>query len=618
MELKEKINKINVHAGRPFPLGVCADKNGVNFAVEVRKKGNLSLVIYKKNTDEVIRIIDFSDDMRFGKVYAMYVPGFDKRHCDYGYVLDGKHIKDEYGKILNINHLFGTEADKYIYSVYYDNFDWEDDVKPQYDFSDMIIYRLHTRGFTMHKSSKVRNKGTFLGIVEKIPYLKKLGITTIELMPSYEFDEVIGKIHDKNIDFTNRQTIYPRNLNTQEKTNFFGYADAHYFAPKANYSAKGASTAVSEFKTLVKELHKNKMELIMEFYFVNGTSPQLINDCIRYWVMEYHIDGIKVNLDMADVKYLKSDPLLSDIKIIGDRWDIISEFCEYDPAFDEKRHVAVCHEGFLATARKFIKSDENMVYEMSSRMTDNNNTGSIINYLANHNSFTLYDTVCYERKHNEANGEGNNDGAEYNYSWNCGIEGATKKKKIVELRKKQVKNAIALLFLSQGTPMIFQGDEMGQTRNGNNNPYCQDNELNYINWTKTRMGTEICDFVSEMISYRKSHKILHMSSKLKLMDYKSVGCPDLSLHGILPWRIDYHHVNRTFALLYDEKYANGTGKVYIACNMYWESEEFNIPFGDKKSIWKVDITTAKDDEEQLINNRTIVVPPRSIVVLSLK
>lgn len=469
----------------------------------------------------------------------------------------------------------------------------------------------------MHKSSKVRNKGTFAGIIEKIPYLKELGITTVELMPAYEFDEVIRKTHDKNTELNNRETVYHRSLNTKEKTNFFGYGNAHYFAPKGAYSVKGSATAISEFKTLVKELHKNKMELIMEFYFVRDTLPQLINDCIRYWVMEYHIDGIKVNLDMADVKYLKSDPLLSDIKIIGDRWDIISEAKEYDPAFGEQRHIAVCHEGFMVAARRFIKSDENQVYEMSARMSDNDNAGSIINYIANHNSFTLYDTVSYERKHNEANGEGNNDGAEYNYSWNCGIEGATKKKKIVDLRKKQMKNAIALLFLSQGTPMIFSGDEMAQTRNGNNNPYCQDNELSYINWSKTRIGTEIYDFATEMISYRKSHKILHMSSKLRLMDYKSVGCPDLSLHGTLPWRIDYHHVNRTFALLYDEKYARGTGKIYIACNMYWENQEFNIPLGDKKSVWKVDITTSKDSEEQLVNNRTIVVPPRSIVVLSL-
>lgn len=618
MELKDKIDRINVQAGKPFPIGVWADKNGVNFSVETKKKGKLSLVIYKKNTNEILRTIDFSENMRFGKVYAMYVPGFDKRHCDYGYMLDGKLIKDEYGKLLNRNHQFGTKPDKYIYSVYYDTFDWENDVKPSYDFSDTIIYRLHTRGFTMHKSSKVRNKGTFAGIIEKIPYLKELGITTLELMPAYEFDEVIGKTHDKNTELNNRETVYHRSLNTKEKTNFFGYGNAHYFAPKGAYSVKGPATAISEFKTLVKELHKNKMELIMEFYFVKDTLPQLINDCIRYWVMEYHIDGIKVNLDMADVKYLKSDPLLNDIKIIGDRWDIISEAKEYDPAFGEQRHIAVCHEGFMVAARRFIKSDENQVYEMSARMSDNDNAGSIINYLANHNSFTLYDTVSYERKHNEANGEGNNDGAEYNYSWNCGVEGATKKKKIVDLRKKQMKNAIALLFLSQGTPMIFSGDEMAQTRNGNNNPYCQDNELSYINWSKTRIGTEIYDFVAEMISYRKSHKILHMSSKLKLMDYKSVGCPDLSLHGTLPWRIDYHHVNRTFALLYDEKYARGTGKIYIACNMYWENQEFNIPLGDKKSVWKVDITTSKDSEEQLVNNRTIVVPPRSIVVLSLK
>lgn len=620
MDLQEKAAKIKISVGKPVPLGTTVSKQGVNFCVQVDIVGKLELIVYKKGTAEIVRKIEFTDTMRFGKVYAMCVTGFDIRRFDYGYKLNGENIRDIYAKVINRKNSFGEKIENYIYSVYQDNFDWENDKKPDYDFSDMIIYRLHTRGFSMHKSSKVKKKGTYSGIVEKIPYFKEMGITTIELMPAYEFDETFSKTTDKNADLKSRATVYNNQQTSEERLNYFGYGQAHYFAPKSTFSVKGGLYVIDEFKNMVKMLHSNGIEVIMEFYFVKETSPQLVMDCLRYWVMEYHIDGIKINLDIADVKFIKSDPILWDIKIIGDRWDIISECEEYNPRYGEKRHIGVCHDGFMVTARRYIKSDENQVYDMVSRIKDNNEAGGIINYLGNHNSFTLMDTVSYERKHNEANGEGNNDGREYNYSWNCGIEGITKKRKVLELRKKQMKNAIALLFLSQGTPMIFSGDEMCHTRQGNNNPYCQDNELGYINWNKTKMGKEIFNFVKQMIDYRKQHKILHMVNEMKVMDYRATGCPDLSLHGVLPWRIDYHHVNRTFAMLYDERYTGfATGKIYIACNMYWENQEFNIPIGDKNTNWKVDIATSETDIEkiELINNRTLVVPPRSIVVLSI-
>jgi glycogen operon protein len=407
---------------------------------------------------------------------------------------------------------------------------------------------------------------------------------------------------------------------TGNKLNFFGYSKGHYFAPKSSFSVRGGASAVTEFKDMVKKLHTAGIEVIMEFYFAKDTTPQLVIDCIRYWVMEYHIDGAKVNLDVANVDMLKSDPILWDTKIIGDRWDIISSCEKYNPVFGEKRHIGVCHDGFMVAARRFIKSDEGQVYEMVSRMKDNNEVGGIINYLGNHNSFTLLDAVSYERKHNEANGESNIDGNDYNYSWNCGVEGTTKKQKVVSLRKKQIKNALTLLFLSQGTPMIFSGDEMGHTRNGNNNPYCQDNELSYIDWNTKKLGNEIFSYVKQMIQYRKTHKILHMEKEMQMTDYKSIGCPDLSLHGVLPWRIDYNHVNRNFAMLYNEKYTGMEGGlIYIACNMYWENQEFNIPMAERISDWKIDIVTEEIDIDKstLINNRTLNVPPRSIVVLSL-
>lgn len=622
MDLKAKADNIKTAPGKPIPLGTTVNKTGVNFCVQIETIGKLKLIIYKKGTQEILRCLDFTENMRYGRVYAMNVTGFDIRRFDYGYELNGKPLKDVYAKIINRSGSFGDTNVSYTYSVYTDTFNWDNDKNPAYDFSDMIIYRLHTRGFTMHKSSKVKNKGTFKGITEKIPYFKKMGITTVELMPAYEFEERFSREEDSSENIKNGVNVYNRTANrAADKLNFFGYGKAHFFAPKSTFAVKGGNSAVNEFKEMVKALHANGIELIMEFYFPKKTNPQLVTDCIRYWVMEYHIDGVKVNLDIANVDMLKSDPILWDTKIIGDRWDIIVGCDEYNPRYGEKRHIGVCHEGFMVTARRFIKSDEDQVYNMVTRMKDNNEAGAIINYLGNHNSFTLMDTVSFERKHNEANGEGNSDGSDYNYSWNCGVEGATKKRKIIELRKKQIKNAIALLFLSQGTPMIFSGDEMGQTRMGNNNPYCQDNDLSYINWNKTKPGAEIFDFVIKMIQYRKAHKILHMEKEMKMVDYRSVGYPDLSLHGTLPWRIDYNHVNRTFAMLYNEKYT-GTdgGMIFIACNMYWENQEFNIPLGDRLYTWKIDIVTENvlNEEVKIINNRTLVVPPRSIVVLSLE
>lgn len=648
MNLQDKIAKINIAPGKPIPFGATVNRTGVNFCVQLKKMGKLELLVYKRNTLDVVAKYDFSENMRFGKVYAMQVNGYDIKRFDYGYMLDGIAYKDNYAKIINKKAEFGKEEEFFTYSVYCDDYDWEDDKKQEYDYSDMIIYRLHTRAFTMHKSSKVKNKGTYKGIAEKIPYFKELGITSVELMPAYDFDEFVNRKWDKNADLRNSADSYSRNAMTyynsyssysnynnygnynnynnynkdrnsaNDKINFFGYGEAYYFSPKNAFSSKKGVEAVREFKDMVKALHKAEIEVIMEFNFTKDVNLQMISDCLRHWVMEYHIDGVRINLDVANVDMLKSDPILWNTKIIGDRWDIISGCEKHNPVFGEKRHVGVCHDGFMITARRFIKSDEDQIYDITTRMSENNEIGGIINYLANHNSFTLMDTVSYERKHNEANGENNGDGSEYNYSWNCGVEGATKKRKVMELRKKQMKNALALLLLSQGTPMIFAGDEMCHTRNGNNNPYCQDNDINYINWSRTKCGNEIFEYVKKLISYRKSHPILHMTEKMKMADYKSLGYPDLSLHGILPWRIDYHHINRTFAMLYNEKYAGGDNLLFIACNMYWEEQEVNMPLADGVSKWKVDIVTEDLSKEIVRNNRTLVVPPRSVVVLSLE
>ena len=309
---------------------------------------------------------------------------------------------------------------------------------------------------------------------------------------------------------------------------------------------------------------------------------------------------------------IKTDPLLSRVKILGDRWELVNDY--YMPMKGTK-HLGICHDGFMCTVRKFLKGDEGLTYEMSSKLKENPKDAGVINYLATHNSFTLMDSVSYDRKHNEPNGEGNQDGSNLNYSWNCGFEGATRKKKVVDLRKRQIRNALTMLFVCQGTPLIMAGDEMGRSCGGNNNPYCQDNDSNYVNWNDLKKNRDIYEFVRFVIKFRKEHKILHMSSEPRMMDYLSKGCPDLSIHGIEPWRPDFNYVSRCFGMMYNEAYAGRAGKMYIMFNMYWETQEFNVPATSPKMKWKLMFTTAGRDNEEAVVGRVFKVPPRAIAVL---
>ena len=584
--------KITTKSGNPLLLGATKLNKGVNFAIAV--DGNEKcpvLKVLKKGTYEEVAEVSFDEKMRFGNIYAMEVPDFDIKKYDYMYMLGEKSIPDRYAKIVNHREQFGVSTVS-SYSVYDDKYNWNEE-KANITFDDAIIYRMHVRSFTAHKTSGTRYKGTFKGIVSKLPYLKDLGINVIELMPAYEFDEIkSAALQDDTI-------------------NYWGYSDGHYFAPKASYASKPKEVS-REFKDMVQAVHNAGMELIMEFHFVENMNPQVIMDCIRYWVMEYHIDGVHMNINTVPVNMLKSDPLLANIKIIGDRWELVSQ--DYMP-INKKNNLAICHDGFMCTMRRFLKGDEGLVYEMSSRLKENPKDAAFVNYLSSHNSFTLMDSVSYDRKHNEANGENNQDGSNLNYSWNCGVEGPTRKKKVVELRRKQIKNALSMLFLSQGTPMLMAGDEMGKTADGNNNPYCIDGEINYINWNDLKKNKDIFEFVKFIIEYRKAHKILHMPEEPRMMDYLSKGCPDLSIHGIEPWRPDFNYVSRCFGMLYNEAYDGKRGKMYIMFNMYWEPQEFNIPAAERKMKWKLVFSTSDETNVEGVVGRVFNMAPRSIAVL---
>lgn len=596
--------KLKVTAGNPLVMGTTVVSDGINFSVAADSANKCSLILYSKGTNDIIEEIVYTEDMKFGNVYSMLVHGLSCLEADYNFLIDGRIVTDPYAAILNNRDKWGEKHDNVTCSIiYHSAYDWKGDRHPDIDFSDTIIYRMHVRGFTMGNGSGTRHKGTFRGIVDKIPYLKKLGITMVELMPAYDFNEISTE-EDENIKYMHI---------IDGRINYWGYTDANYFAPKTAFSS-GAGSADVEFKDMVRELHKNGIEFSMEFYFTSDRTPGFILDCLRYWALNYHIDGIHVNCGRGVMEMIERDPALAGVKLFnyefnGDK--------DYYNATVGSRRLGIFNDGFMIAARKFLKGDEDMVSSMMCRVKLNPPYAKVVNYMANHNTFTLMDMVSFDRKHNEANGEGGGDGADYNYSWNCGVEGATKRKKVTELRKRQVKNALALVLLSQGVPMIFAGDERGNSNRGNNNPYCQDNEISWTSWSNNSLSKELFEYTRYLIELRKQHKILHMQDELRAMDYKSFGYPDISYHGTEAWYSDFNHVDRQFAVMYCGKYANEKCDIYIAYNMHWEEKKFGIPNPPENKKWEQILFThaSKTQHPEIKSDKYCIVPGRSIVVL---
>lgn len=599
-----KSNEINyrIKVGKPMPLGAVKTNDGINFAVMVpgREEQRCSLILYKKGTMEIATEILFTNEMKFGKVYAMCIQGVLMNEFDYNYRIGNKVITDPYASMVNGGKTFGENngAGKSS-AVYVDKFNWEDDMHPDIKFSDSIIYKLHVRGFTMHRFSKTRKKGTFAGIIEKINYLKELGVTMVELLPAYEFNE-----NGKN-----------------RKINYWGYTDADYLMPKVAYSyKKDAKSAIHEFKTMVKELHKNKIEVCMEFSFGKDITPNYMIDCFRHWVINYHIDGIHCNMSDDIRGAVSADPYLANTKIIS--------FGFESDDFSAHKHLGESNRVFMNVARKFLKGDEGQVNDMAFRIRYNKDFAAPVNYIASNDTFTMMDMVSYDRKHNEDNGEYNKDGIEDNYSWNCGFEGETKRKAVISLRRRQLKNAMCLLMLSQGTPMIYAGDEFGNSCSGNNNPYCQDNEVSYIDWRLIERNKEYFEFVKKLIKFRIGHNILHMEIPMQLKDYHSLGMPDISFHSDKTWSLEYDVLSRQFGVMFYGKYCKLCGKeieenVYIAFNMNWEEKELGLPTAGKNKEWE-QVFSTDEEYEALIEDgraklaRMIKISPRSVVVLVSK
>ncbi|MEM9926071.1 MAG: glycogen debranching protein GlgX [Cyanobacteria bacterium P01_D01_bin.50] len=687
-------DNFKLRCGKPFPFGATLVPGGVNFSIFSRHATSCTLVLFEKHASEPMVEIPFPKEFRIGNVYSMVVFDLDYENIEYGYRMDGpnnfgqghwfdnsKILLDPYAKIIGGRDIWGVKPDwndvyQHRAKITFEDFDWEDDCLLEIPSSDLIIYEMHARSFTKHPSSTVKHPGTFAGIREKIPYLKELGINAVELMPIFEFDE-----------FENSR---PNPQTGEMLLNYWGYSTVGFFAPKAGYAATGKfGMQADELKTLVKALHQNGIEIILDVVFnhtaegneqgnyisfrgidnqtyymltpegyyynfsgcgntLNCNNPivrNLVVDCLRYWVSEYHIDGFRFDLasilgrdpwgaPLSNPPLLESlafDPILAKCKLIAEAWDAGGLY--QVGSFPNYGRWAEWNGKYRDSTRKFIKGDGN-VKDMALRLQGSpdlyaascRTPSTSINFITAHDGFTLADLVSYNHKHNEANGENNNDGEKDNDSWNCGAEGWTENPSINNLRQRQIRNALAILMVSQGVPMLLMGDEIGRSKGGNNNTYCHDNELNWLNWTLLKDNSDLFEFAKRCIAFRKAHPILRNRYFLN-QDNHGSGYPEISWHGIRAWNPDFTDYSRTLAFMLCGKQASDISEddyIYVAMNMHWETHSFEIPSLPPSIHWHVFVNTGVTPPEdswepgcepKIENQQEIIVGSRSLVIL---
>ena len=647
---------LKLRPGRPYPFGAMVVGNMVNFSVYSRYATDCTLVLFHNREEEPFVEIPFFREFRLGNVFSMIIFDLDYENIEYGFRMDGpflpeeghrfdksKILLDPYAKLIVGRDIWGQEPNwdssyQYRARVVFDDFDWEDDLPLETPVNDLIIYEMHVRNFTCGEASGVKHKGTFAGIVEKIPYLKELGVNCVELMPIHEFDE-----------FENNR-ISP--VDGRRLFNLWGYSNVGFFAPKAAYASTGKfGMQVDELKNMIKRLHANGIEVILDVVFnhtaegneqgpyisyrgidnktyymltpdghyynfsgcgntLNCNNPNvrdMIVESLRYWVVDYHIDGFRFDLaailgrdqnghPMSNPPLLESlahDPILGKTKLIAEAWDAGGLY--QVGSFPSWGRWAEWNGKFRDSMRRFLKSDQDVLGDVKERIigspdlyaSQGRGIKASVNFITAHDGFTLMDLVSYNSKHNEANGEDNRDGENHNNSWNCGCEGDTDDPEVIALRNRQVKNAITMLMVSQGIPMVLSGDEMGNSQQGNNNAYCQDNEIAWLNWNDQKKHADIFRYFKLMIRFRRLHKVLRYEDHLRLCDYRNLGYPDFSWHGVKAWQPESGYNNLTQAFMLNGQYADDDDFIYVAMNMHWEMHGFELPQLPAGLSWRV-------------------------------
>lgn len=578
--------------------------NGVNFTVEIPDGKEAVLLIFEKKCGEPVLEVPITEDMRVGNVGSVFLEGFTGNGYEYCYRMGKSLVTDPYARLIRDGRSIIVKSRKTV-SV--------SGERPFLPFEQMILYKLHVKGFT--KLAKVRKRGTFQGVKEQIPYLRELGINAVEIMPMYQWDDSL--MPDVRTD-----VCYPCPEPETERRNYWGYAPVnYYFAPKAAYAA--TADPVKECLDMIACIHEAGMDCIMEIYFPAGTAPMLALDALRYWKMFYGIDGFHLIGAGVPVEAIVRHPLFSRTKLFFDRVDEGWVYGNKTPVY---RNIAEYNNDFMDCARRLLKGDDSQTGNFAWQSRKNPDKHGAVNYMANVNGFTMMDMVSYDRKHNEENGEENQDGMPACDVWNCGAEGPTRKASVRTLRKKQLKNAFLYLLLAQGIPLIYQGDEYGNSQSGNNNAYAMDNETGWVNWKKNAFGEELLAFVKKTIAFRKAHPILHMNRPMRLTDYRAYGYPDLSYHDERAWYAQFEGSNRYVGAMYCGKYASVGEQeqddfIYVAYNAYWETHAFALPKLPEGMTWQVTIDTDQQEnafgaEKKLLPEQKFVnVAARSVLVL---
>jgi len=678
------------HAGRSFPLGATLDRTGTNFSLFAKSSRAAQLLLFDSaDAPAPSRVIDL--DPRANRTYHYwhtFVPGVAAGQL-YAYRISGpfdperglrfdpsKVLLDPYGKCIarpaartgDAARRPGDNIATALRSVVVDpaGYDWEGDAPIRRPFAKTVLYEMHVGGFTRHPSSGVApgKRGTFAGLIEKIPYLRDLGVSAVELLPVFAFDQDDG----------------PPGLG-----NYWGYQPLSFFAPHDGYSSRrDPRGALDEFRDMVKALHRAGIEVILdvvynhtaesdengptisfrglsnETYYIlaadrsryanftgcgntlNANEPivrRLILDSLRYWVSEMHVDGFRFDLasvlardeagrPMASPPILwdiESDPVLANVKLIAEPWDpgglyqvgtfVGDSWTEWNGRFRDDVRAFLKGDGGVARAMAFRLSGSPDVYAGEEREAEQS-----INFVTCHDGFTLNDLVSFNAKHNEANGESNRDGTDQNLSWNCGDEGATADPDVERLRNRQVKNFLALTLLSIGTPMLLMGDEVRRTQRGNNNAYCQNNEISWFDWTSSEKHADIHRFAKTLIAMRMNRHL--PIERLDLTLNELLRRQPFTWHGVRLNAPDWSHESHTLAATV--ALAGYPVMLHLIINAFWEALEFELPaLAEAGVAWRRCLDTSLDAPADIcgwkdapsVQERSYRVHPRSVVVL---
>ena len=678
------INGFQVRPGFYEINGASALPEGVNFTIISHSATSCELLLFHRKEQQPYARIPFPKNYRVGNVYSMFVFGLKINEFEYAYSMNGpydprrgllfqkeKYLLDPYAKAVTGQSEWGKQlsADSFYKArVVHNNFNWAVQKKPLPSLRDCVIYELHVRGFTRHASSGVKHPGTFDGIREKIPYLKELGVNAVEFMPVFEFDEVRSM----------------REYQGRKLLDYWGYNPVCFFAPNTSYASEPEYNREGrELKTLIKTLHDNGIKVILDvvfnhtaegnengpFFSFKGIDNQIyymltpegdyynfsgcgntlncnhpmvrdfILNCLRYWVISYHVDGFR--FDLASIlgrsedstpmnkppllESLAYDPILYSVDLIAEAWDAGGLY--QVGSFPSWNRWAEWNGKYRDDLRSFLKGDAGYACGAAMRITGSpdlyppkeRGENASVNFLTCHDGFTLYDLYAYNQKHNEDNGWENTDGTDDNRSWNCGAEGETGEESVNRLRMQMIKNAAAVLFCSRGTPMFLAGDEFCNTQFGNNNPYCQDNEISWLDWERAKEYQEVFEFFRFLIAFRKDHPAISRNLEEQVFEF-----PYVSLHGKEAWEQDYTSETRTIAVLFAGKGQDGREDlVYLGVNAFWESVQMNLPRLPENRCWIPMADTARGKEavierEELLDQGVYVMHPRSVCVFTVK